>query len=115
MIVCPASGAAVYGPPANIAVLLGVWIGGGASRPNRRRFGSRLGLAEIGTIVCHPERLQGKIGPGSDNVDEVAGYALAVSEQVGVKKQLQDRATLGFSGEFGVDNVVRPGAQHARF
>ena len=113
MIILSSARRALVGPTAHVAVFLGVRIDTGC----RGYVDGRLQPASDEPVICGvitgAVRLRLKLRPGSHDVHELGKFALQDSNQVRIKRKLQDGATAGVSGQLGVGHLVGPSAQRA--
>ena len=102
-------------PPADLAVRCGFGIGRrtGAIRANDRRK-ARLYVAVIGRVIQDPVALRRKGFAGRYNMHCLGKQSLRRSEQMRVKRQLQDRCGFCFMCEFAVIDFIRPIAEYGR-
>ena len=85
---------------------IGVIVGDGGFKPVSHQ-------PIVGGVVVDAIGLRLELRPGRDDVHVLRLLALHSRHQVGVERQLENSAALGFAGQLGVCDLVRPIAELA--
>ena len=114
MIVIAAALVAGLSPAADFAML--DWIGIGVIRRRRAiAVSNARRLSEIRRIVGEAILLRLKLRPRRDDIHVFGRKALHAGQQVGIETELQNRPGFRFACELGIDRLIGPAAQRARY
>ena len=117
MVVVAASLVAVTPPPADLAVLDRLRVVRGGDRFRMLEHSSlepRTYEAEVRGVVLDAKALDLARGIRRDDVEVLRQHILSAVKQVGVERELQDRAPARVLRKLRIDDLVRPAAERAR-